>query len=455
MVTRKQSRTSLKDTRSSGHALILWLASVEVEALSPSSVSLHKLSSAADYLLGLTSRVRMASQLLQLPREIRDLIYEHALVREVVPIECAVVPIPGATGSCNLGCYEDVIESLPLRRLRIRRRIWSIPTFDIDVSFSEGDAGESQKAVHMTYQLAIPHEKSPGHSIEIRLLQTCKQIYYEARKCFYGRNTFSFTADFRIPTAFAFLCDRPAESLLLISSMELALTEYNNTSATTEAHYPISRRSTDSLVLQYAYNHFTDLCILLSTSRMRLRNLHLTIESLAERRGIPPRTVTDCLSWEALKTTESRPWVASWIDPLLRLKGLDSLEMVWIFDRPRLRRMADTVSLMRQHMLRETPSGPGNRTDLSDGHKFDFRMLLPRRNEKTPRGYIAAERFIWGSCSLTGDESQPFNWAPDTVGDQEPTIWRQHIQDIIRPAGRLYVCICKLHKDSSRGITSG
>jgi hypothetical protein len=121
---------------------------------------------------------------------------------------------------------------------------------------------------------------------------------------------FSFTADFSIPTAFAFLCDTPAEPFLLISSMELALTEYNNTNGTTETHYPITRRSTDSLVLQYAYNHFTELCTLLSTCRMRLQTLHLTIESLAARHhggSRSPRTNKDCLLWEVLEITGSRP----------------------------------------------------------------------------------------------------------------------------------------------------
>jgi hypothetical protein len=323
------------------------------------------------------------------------------------------------------------------------------------VAYAEGDARVNLKAVQMTYQLAVSPERSPSQSIEIHLLQTCKQIYHEARKTFYGKNLFSFTADFRIPTAFVFLCDRPAESLLLISSMELALTEDNNTISTNEAHYPIYRRSTNSLVLQYAYNHFTDLCTLLSTSRMRLRNLHLTIESLAERRGVPPRTVAECLSWETLNTAESRPWVPSWLDPLLNLEGLDYIETVWIFDRPRLRRMADTVSLIRHHMLVESQSGLGNLTHLPDVSNFEFWICLPSsNNDTTHHGRTAAEGYFWDNYRFTDDGFRLIETMPDTSDDQEPTIRRQYIQDRLRNMHCLYTSICKLHKVQARGTAS-
>jgi hypothetical protein len=141
----------------------------------------------------------------------------------------------------------------------------------------------------MTYQLAVPLIIPPYYRPEIRALQTCKQIYSEAKRIFYGKNLFSFTADFRIPTAFAFLCDRPADSLLLIPSVELALTEKIDLS-------PTCRTSTDRFVLQFAYNPFTELCTLLSTARMRLRNLHLTIETLVDRFVYSPWAFMDCLS---------------------------------------------------------------------------------------------------------------------------------------------------------------
>jgi hypothetical protein len=397
----------------------------------------------------------MLSRLLQLPREIRDLIYEFTLVREVIPIECAVIPISGATASRSPGFCKNLTESFPIRGPLAHRRIWSIPTFDVELAFAEGDARVNLKAVQMTYQLAVSPGTPPSHSIEIRLLQTCKQIYHEARKTFYGKNLFSFTADFRIPTAFMFLCDRPAESLLLISSMELDLTEDDNMISTNEAHYPSSYRRSDSLVLQYAYNYFTDLCTLLSTSRMRLLNLHLTIQSLAERRGLPPKTVAECLAWETLKTAESRPWIPSWLDPLLNLEGLDYIETVWIFDRPRLRRMADTLSLMRQHMLRGTKSGLGNLTHLPDVSNLEFWIYFPSsNNETTHHGRTAAEGWSWDSYRSEVDEFRPIETMSDTLEDQEPRIRRQHIQDMLRDMDRWYISVCELRKVQARGTAS-
>jgi hypothetical protein len=208
----------------------------------------------------------MASRLLELPREIRDLIYDYALVRDVIPVQCAAVLLE-ATVSRSPGICRQLDKNYPLRRVRAHRRIWYIPSFDIGLSSAANDSGELRN-IQMTYQLAMPSDTPSSHMIEIRLLQTCRQIYHEARESFYGKNLFSFTADFGVPTTFAFLCDRPAESLKLISSMKLALVEASNLRGTVGAHYPVLRRSTDSLVLQFAYNHFTDLCTLLSINDM-------------------------------------------------------------------------------------------------------------------------------------------------------------------------------------------
>jgi hypothetical protein len=296
----------------------------------------------------------MPLRLLELSREIRDLIYGYVVVCDVISIQSAAV-LSEATASRSPGICTELDKTYPLRRPRAHRRIWHIPRFDIGLASVADNPGELRN-VQMTYQLEIPPNTPSSHRIEIRLLQTCRQIYHEAGKVFYGQNLFSFTSNFNIPTAFAFLCDRPAESLKLISSMELALVEASNLRGTMAAHYPVTRRSTDSLVLQFAYNHFTDLCTLLSTSRMGLRRLHLMISSLHQRYDTAPASVEECLTWEAQMTIGPRPWVASWIDPLLKVESLEYLNVHWMFDRPRLCRVADTTSHMQRHMLAETRS---------------------------------------------------------------------------------------------------
>ncbi|KAL7774636.1 hypothetical protein CFE70_005550 [Pyrenophora teres f. teres 0-1] len=227
----------------------------------------------------------MSSRLLELPRELRDLIYEFVLVRDVIPIQRAAAALDNIPEETRTRCpefYRQAALTYPLRRTHAHRRTWAIPRFDIRISNSRYDPGDLPTDVQMTYQLEDDYDEPWTHKFEPRLLQTCRQIYDEAREVFYGKNLFSFTDTEAIPTAFAFLCDRPAESLKLISAMELAFDEGSNMIGTAGAHYPIQAKSTDSLVLRYAYHFFPDLCTLLSTPRMQLRRLNLTINSLSQ-----------------------------------------------------------------------------------------------------------------------------------------------------------------------------
>lgn len=387
------------------------------------------------------------SRLLLLPREIRDLIYEHVLVRDVIPIECAVTNMsPSRFARRRTLSFSDGLKEMyPCKRPRSQRRIWSVPAFDIDLSIPEGDSINDPKIVHMTYQLANSIASSRAYGIEIRLLQVCNQIYSEAKSVFYCKNTFSFTGDYRIPTTFAFLCDRPAESLLLIKSLELALLEDNNLRGTTQAHYPVMRRSTDSLALQYAYHHFTDLCTLMSNPRMRLKRLHLTIETLAARTSTAPNSIQDCLSWEERKTNQSRPWTPSWIEPLLKLSGLESMTVYWVFDRPRLRRMVDTVSMMQQCMLSTKRSKSPVRHDSVTGNGFNFWMLHQDDNaEDVYVHYVPPVKVpCWKYHCLDGNLG-----VTEERGNgktiQETIAQRQHIQDIMALSDGVYVCYAEL-----------
>jgi hypothetical protein len=371
----------------------------------------------------------MASRLLELPREIRDLIYDYVLLRDVIPIQCAALLLE-ATASRSPGIRRQLDKTYPLRRVRAHRRIWYIPRFDIGLTSAANDLGEELRNIKMTYQLAIPPDTPFSHMIEIRLLQTCRQIYHEARKSFYGKNLFSFTADFGVPTAFAFLCDRPAESLKLISSMRLVLVEASNLRGTMGAHYPETRRSTDSLVLQFVYNHFTDLCTLLSTSRMDLRRLHLIISSLHQRYDIAPSLIEECLSWEAEKTDGPRPWIASWVDPLTKVESLEHLNIHWVFDRPRVCRVADSISHMRRHMLPDTRSKLTDRPGASDASRLDYQLhyRVAMQND-TSISHELSRRDLH-SHRLDGDDVR-------SSGEELMTAWRRRVRETFEASGCL------------------
>ncbi|USP73086.1 uncharacterized protein yc1106_00360 [Curvularia clavata] len=296
----------------------------------------------------------MPSRLLVIPREIRDLIYEYVLVRDVILIERAAATVPESAIIRSPEFYKRFAQSYPLTRKRVHRRVWLIPRFDLGLPCYKDDPELPPSAVQMTYQLNSQCDLSHQDRIEINVLQTCQQIYHEAREIFYNKNVFRFKAAESIATTFAFLCDRPAESLKLISSIEMTLDEGTNLRGTDEAHYPVVARSTDSVVLRYAYNHFTELCTLLSTSRVRLRKLSLFIHSSNQfYRPVFPSPL-EYGKWEAQRMARPRPWVASWVYPLLKLENLECLEIHWKLDRPEICRIADTLALMRQQMLVQT-----------------------------------------------------------------------------------------------------
>jgi hypothetical protein len=298
------------------------------------------------------------SRFLQLPREIRDLIYAHSLVSiDVIPIECAVAKTssyrPGVQPGTEL--FTDLPDSYVLRSPWIHRRVWCIPAFDALDLYSHRDHNPPTD-LYMTYQIGEQVKRGSENEVDLNLLHVCKQIYAEASKVFYGSNMFSFTSDFRIPTAFAFLCDRPAKSLLLIDSLEFALMEACDMTGTAEARYPITRRSTDSMVLQYAYQYFTELCTLLSTSRTRLRKLHLIVETMFYQGEAGRNDLRENMAWETQRMTSARPWTPLWLDPLLQIDGLESLETHWISNQPRFQRMIDTMDVIQRHMLPSSKS---------------------------------------------------------------------------------------------------
>lgn len=311
------------------------------------------------------------------------------------------------------------------------------------------------KRAKLTYQLAPPSTKPKdvhGHDeITLQLLQVCQTVYSEARQVFYKKNVFSFTGRFPIPTALAFLQDLPATAVALLSSIELALTEDNNMRGTAEAHFPSTRRSSDCLVLQHAFHYFTNLCKLLSSPAIRLRRLYLTIESLSSYGDSQPESLPECLAWEAEKSSFDRPWTASWIQPLLQVGGLESIRIYWISDRPRVRRMSDTLSTMQQSMLKRAGSEEINQDHNAPGHELDFGILKNSSSNVTTTVVLKpqAEQFEWGDCSCEDRSTGLEHFTSQDPGTSGPfykcgiATWKEH-QTYFTGFKSAYTAYCEL-----------
>lgn len=388
------------------------------------------------------------SRLLRLPREVRDLVYEHVLVRDVIPIEAAVVKIPEVTANRSPGYSYNVRELFPCRFRWSYRRLWLVPVLDVVSDFGPRDRTEdprSTRSISMTYQLARRSDLREEDALGLRLLRTCRQVHVEAREVFYSKNIFSFTAEFRIGTAFAFLCDRPAQSLRLVRSIELALMEGHNMRATDGAHYPMTSRSTDSMVLQYAYNHFTDLTTLLSTSRMQLKRLYLGIYTQKSTYDTPPTTFEACIAWETAKMRNS-PLVPSWVNPLLQVGGLESIYVCWSFARPCIRRMANTLLLMKLQMIgtpddtKSTSEIPArSRTVRISARTTPDELYLRRDSDKSNTLELG-----WADFDFTSEGT----WEPSKDDSRCLTLSRELctplLQDVICSPIHNYVCYSRL-----------
>jgi hypothetical protein len=376
---------------------------------------------------------------LQLPREIRDLVIEHILVQDTIPIECAIAK-PSSARVPSI--FDELGDTYPLRAPRAHRRLWSMPAFDMNLDYTDSNRNKPT-SVYMTYQIANQNGSSSGHRLNLNLLQVSKQIYAEASKIFYRNNIFSFTGDYRIPTAFTFLCDRPATSLRLIESLELALMEDNNMRGTPHAHYPIIRRSTDSLVLQYAYHYYTELCTLISTPRMRLRRLFLTVETLSLRGARHGMSLQDSVTFENDNPVDPQLDAPLWLDPLLKIDGLDSVEMCWIVRQPRMKRMAYMAGIIGQHMLTNTQSESDERAACN--HPSSALLLHVTHKVEGIDPSPTNDSWPWEEFTVDGDILRHMIKGDDnTIGSMQSSRIRPHLDYTLESYPDVYVCFCTL-----------
>ncbi|KAK8159406.1 hypothetical protein IWX90DRAFT_480033 [Phyllosticta citrichinensis] len=146
---------------------------------------------------------------LKLPRELRDQIYEYALVVEALRIH----PVSHFDEEEELDFYgpED-------RALAPRRPIHERNTYLID---------------HPDFRLENSYEYVDLDPPAVSIFQTCRQVYYESACIFYSRNIFFFDDKHRyafgsgctrsLRSAVAFFGDRPSCAMRWIKSIKIKL----------------------------------------------------------------------------------------------------------------------------------------------------------------------------------------------------------------------------------------
>lgn len=207
--------------------------------------------------------------LLQLPREIRDLIYEYLLVFGLVPISCAVTKAPkslvavgGEVGFCE-SLYQTYRLTYPLEH----RSTWSVAVETLAIPADNFQLESS--TVYMTYQLDSSRLKDSYQHLELQLLQVCRQLHAEVSDAFYSKNTFSFMSSFAVPGAAMFLEDRSANASRCIRSLEIHMKEVQ-LGMVQEGAFPENDRRSQGYD---ADGHYTRLCALLASDFVKIRGV--------------------------------------------------------------------------------------------------------------------------------------------------------------------------------------
>lgn len=295
-----------------------------------------------------------SSPFLQLPRELRNQIYDYLLGPNDIAIECAVTKAPRSLVAVGgeIGFCEALYQKYKLMYPLALRSTWEVPVKNLDTPADDFQLDSS--TVSMTYQVCSSLRKSNEVALELQLFGVCHQIHAEVTSIFYTNRRLSFPCNYAIPTAAAFLADRSTNALRYISSLQINLSEVRGAEFL-EGDYP---RSQEHARLRNACGFYPKLCSLLASRWINLRTLCLSIESYD----------VNVLS-DALPTLEhfnlngfalvDTPWddlrqhsIASWVDPLLKIQGLETLEISWQMSAPGLQEVLDAVVMMRQHMVK-------------------------------------------------------------------------------------------------------
>lgn len=189
----------------------------------------------------------------------------------------------------------------------------------------------------------------------VNVLQTCRQIYEEAKPILYSRARFSFGADpyngSSVITVLYFL-ERtvPFNALKNIRHLEFSMWEKININNTTN----LLTTTVDGDHVHGEDSNFKKLCFLLA-SKMHLRHLTLYVHN-ADKYSSSHKNTID-------RSTEPHREVPGWVKPLLAIKRLDRLTLHWEYDDLNcLDRTLKAARLMRTSMIQD-----GERMKADDG----------------------------------------------------------------------------------------
>lgn len=195
------------------------------------------------------------------PQELRDMIYEAALVRDVITVA------PTKLQRCK----------------KISRSTWQdIKTSEVAIP-GMGRAGENIEPVTNSYYLQNNGDDAPN----LAIFQTSRQVYAECWPIFYQRNLFDFSKAEKTITAasmcLAFLNDRPPQALQFIRRMHLQFGEslYHDRAW---------------LNLRPYCPQWGQLCSQIST-KLSLRQLVLSVSERYARSGIIDPGIVDFHPW--------------------------------------------------------------------------------------------------------------------------------------------------------------
>ncbi|KAF2439568.1 hypothetical protein P171DRAFT_490260 [Karstenula rhodostoma CBS 690.94] len=387
----------------------------------------------------------LQSPLLRLPREIRDMIYSYVLVSGTIALEGAVTRAPRSriTVGGEVGFCEALYQKYKLTYPLTSRSTWTIPLEDLAIP--EASFQLDSSAVHITYQIRPSMHGRRGDSTSTSLLQVCKQIYSEAVEIFYSKNNFSFTGEYRIPTAVIFLRDRPAVSLHLIRSLELPISYVEDHPPSGVAPGRYSGRH----VLHRDYGFYAELCGLLSSPKMDLRKLSLTVETdwvnpLLDADG-PALRRQENFKWLYSKKNRT-PEIVEWVHPLLKINTLEKLSVYWI-NGLHTRIIGQTIALMAQSMLKIRSSLETNQTRPGQ-ERIELLYRTVHRNHPPSCAVVVfdpSDQSVSGrSCAIYDDGERLIEVEGDDY-NFDPRLERPVVQEYLDTCPVCLTCYCEVN----------
>ena len=372
-----------------------------------------------------------------------DNIYEYVLIHGAIALEAAVTRAPrsriavgGEVGFCE-ALYQKHKLSHPLSY----RSTWKIPLKDLAVPEAEFQLDSS--VVYLTYQLAVPEREHAPRTIDVSVLLVCKQIYFEAIEIFYGKNEFSFTSDFCIPTAATFLRDRPSISLRYIRSLLLHLEELE------EPRILEYERGVTGC-LQFDYGFFSELCSILSSPEMGLRCLSLSIDTLAcyfHNYAFPVSKFLDSenahLSDLKSRLDDWAPDLPLWSHDLLSIRTLNQLSILWVSRGSHVRVIGKLAATMGQHMLQDQNRPAGNDTYRKQQSIEILSQARNRSGERSSSMMVYQPNdgsYVHRECEIC---SNGFKLIETTKAEPEANTTHPFIQKNLKQFG---YCLCSYYE---------